>query len=164
LHKLITVNSSWRMVPDCDVLYASDYAWWNRHHDALHTSAERWTNNRKAELDFGCQRYAGLSGLNSGLAAIILAAWFGAGRVLLIGYDCQATGGKAHWHPPHKGNNPNEMSYKIWQKQFRSTGKTVRDRVVNCSRTTALTVFRRSTLKDALQTAPLDHEPLLVGA
>jgi len=149
-HAIVAVNSSWQMVPYCAVIYASDYDWWKKNHQKITIGAERWTNNRKAEVDYRCNRIPGLSGYNSGLAAILLANHFGAERILLLGYDCQATNGQAHWHPPHKGNNPNEISYRIWAKQFRSTGRAIRDKVVNCSRHTAITVFQRSSLSDAL--------------
>lgn len=149
-HPIVTVNSSWQMAPNCAVIYASDYDWWKKNHQKITIPAERWTNNRKAEVDYRCNRIPGLSGYNSGLAAILLAKHLGAERILLLGYDCQATGGQAHWHPLHRGNNPNEISYRIWAKQFRSVGKSVRDKVINCSRQTAITVFRRSSLPDAL--------------
>lgn len=163
-HPIITVNSSWQMAPNCSVIYASDYAFWLKNSAKITSSAEHWTNNRKAEQDYKCHRFPGASGLNSGLAAIQLAVWFGVSRILLLGYDCQPTGGQAHWHPPHKGNNPNEISFRIWAKQFRSTGKTVREKVINCSRQTAITVFRRDVLEKVLQAPPLNDQALLVRA
>lgn len=159
-HPIIAVNNSWIRVPTARIIYASDHDWWKKNHQKITIGAERWTNNRKAEVDYRCKRIAGLSGYNSGLAAILLARHLGASRILLLGYDCQATGGQAHWHAPHKGNNPNEISYRIWAKQFRSTGKQIKGHVVNCSRATALTVFRRMTLEDALQTTTLNNEAL----
>jgi hypothetical protein len=149
-HRIIAVNSSWRMV-ESDVIYASDYAWWQRYLPDLTSKAERWTNNRKAETEFGCKRFPLANGCNSGLAAIHLAMWFGAARILLLGYDCKATNGQAHWHGPHtRCNNPNEISFKMWQKQFRQTSRSVRERVVNCSRQTAIACFSRMSLETAL--------------
>lgn len=150
-HRIIAVNNSWRMV-ECDVLYASDYQWWQRYIPELTTKAERWTNNRKASKDYKLNLWVNNNGFNSGLAAIHLAIWFGAARILLLGYDCKPTEGQLHWHGPHSGlNNPNEMSFKIWHKQFRQTTRQVRERVVNCSRQTAIACFPRATLEDALE-------------
>lgn len=150
-YKIIAANNSWQRVPKCDVIYASDYAWWKRYSPELSIPAERWTNTPKAAKDYGCQYFKLASGLNSGLAAIHLAAWFGATRILLLGYDCQPTGGQLHWHGAHvRCNNPNEISFKMWQRQYRMTPNHIRNRVVNCSRETALKVFARASLEDAL--------------
>lgn len=158
------MNNSWRAI-EADVLYASDYAWWKRYVPELTTTAERWSNNKKSVVDHGCQPFRLAQGYNSGLAAIHLAHWFGAARILLLGYDCKPTNGALHWHGPHiRCNNPNQISFRMWQKQFRQTGRYLREKVINCSRETALTVFRRATLEEALQAAPLENQALLVGA
>jgi hypothetical protein len=163
-HPIIAVNNSWRAI-EADVLYASDHGWWKRYVSELTTKAERWSNNRKAVADYGCQHFRLAQGYNSGLAAIHLAEWFGAARILLLGYDCKATRGALHWHGPHvRCNNPNEISFRMWQKQFRQTGRYLREKVINCSRETALTVFPRSTLEQALEAAPLNGQARLVSA
>lgn len=163
-HPIITANNSWRAT-EPDVIWASDHAWWKRYSAGITSGAERWTNNRKAAAEFGCHHFRLAQGLNGGLAAIHLALWFGAARILLLGYDCQATNGALHWHGPHEGcNNPNEMSFRMWQKQYRQTDRHIRDRIVNCSRETALTVFARSTIEEALQAAPLKNQALSLGA
>lgn len=160
-HPVIAVNNSWQAV-NCDVLYASDYAWWKRYVPELTSTAERWSNNKKAVVDYGCQHFRLAQGCNSGLAAIYLAEWFGAARILLLGYDCKPTGGSLHWHGAHvRCNNPNQISFRMWQKQFRQTGRHLREKVVNCSRETALTVFRRSTIQQAL--SPTHHSAYAVA-
>jgi hypothetical protein len=163
-HKIIAVNNSWRAI-DCDVLYASDYAWWKRYVPELTSQGERWSNNKKAVVDFGCHHFAAAIGCNSGLAAIHLAMHFGAARILLLGYDCSPTGGTLHWHGHHvRCNNPNAISFRMWQKQFRQTHRHVRDRVINCSRETALTVFKRDTLENQLAhvvgVQPIPHQAI----
>jgi hypothetical protein len=154
-HKIITANNSWQRVKS-DVIYASDYAWWKRYASEITSDAERWTATPLAARQFGCQLAKISSGLNSGAAAIHLAAWFGASRILLLGYDCQATGGQLHWHGPHvRCNNPNEISFKMWHRQYRQTPNHIRSKVVNCSRETALRVFARAKLEEALCSALL---------
>lgn len=153
-YRRIAVNSSWRMVPDCDVIYASDYAWWRRYSGEISSTAERWTCNKKTADEYQCQLFKLGGGYNSGLAAIHLAMWFGAKRILLLGYDCKPTNGKLHWHGAHSRlNNPNEISFRIWRRQFRMTPKHIRDRIVNCSRETVLT-YTRARLEDAICSAP----------
>lgn len=148
-HKIIAVNNSWQLVK-ADIIYASDYAWWKRYAGDLHSSAKRWSNCRKAR-DYRCEFFPKAMGCNSGLAAIYLADWLGAGRIFLLGYDCQPTDGKVHWHGAHPQlKNPNEISYRIWQKQYRHTSSHLRNKVVNCSRETAIKVFARCNLADWL--------------
>jgi hypothetical protein len=149
--KIIAVNSSWQRVPKCDVIYAGDHAWWRLYASALLIPAERWTNNRKAAKEYRCGLIPLSGGLHSGLAAIYLAAWFGAARILLLGYDCQATDGQLHWHGAHpRCNNPNATSFRMWQKQHTHVPHHIRSRVVNCSRETALKGYARARLEDVL--------------
>lgn len=90
-------------------------------------------------------------GQNSGAGAIALAHHFGARRVLLIGYDCQHTGGRAHWHADHPHGLGNAGSVGKWPAQFRNLVQSVRGlEIINCSRETALTMFPRASLKEML--------------
>jgi hypothetical protein len=156
-HPTIAVNNSWQRAKACTIVYASDYIWWQRYLPTLTSSAERWTNNRKAAKDYKLNLWLNDQGFSSGLAAIHLAMWFGAARILLLGYDCKPAGNQMHWHGRHEGglNNPNEMSFRIWAKQYRQTSRQVRERVVNCSRDTSIACFPRSTLEQALEQPPL---------
>lgn len=148
---VIAVNNSWARARACTVLYASDYAWWKRYLTQIDVQAERWTNNKKAAFDYKLSLWVNNHGYSSGLAAIHLAMWFGAARILLLGYDCKPRGEELHWHGAHQGcNNPNQMSFKIWQKQYRQTPWPVRQRVINCSRDTAIACFPRMTLDHVL--------------
>lgn len=87
---------------------------------------------------------------NSGAGAIMLAKVWGAARVVLLGYDCQRTQGKAHWHGDHPERLGNAGSLPRWGKQFDDLAQAVQMPVVNCSRETALTVFPRQRLEDVL--------------
>lgn len=91
-----------------------------------------------------------VSGGNSGAGALSLALTGGARRVLLLGYDCQRTGGRTHHHGDHPRGLGNAGSMGKWPAQFASL-KIPEDRVVlNCSRATALTCFPRANLDAAL--------------
>jgi len=91
---------------------------------------------------------------NSGAAAISLAMYRGAKRVVMLGYDCQHTGGKAHWHGNHPRGLGNAGSYRRWAESFVNLARdAARDgvEVINCSRETALTCFPRADLEATLK-------------
>lgn len=88
---------------------------------------------------------------NSGAGAISLAAHLGATRVLMLGYDCQRTGGKAHWHGDHPAGLGNAGSLAKWPAIFEKLASVlVGTEIINCSRDTALACFPRVRLEDAL--------------
>lgn len=90
---------------------------------------------------------------NSGAAAVSLAAARGARRIVMLGYDCQRTGGKAHWHADHGGGLGNTGSLDKWPALFAQLAAhcaRLRVQVVNASRETALTCFPRQPLEQAL--------------
>lgn len=173
--RVIAINDAWRLTPSADVLHAGDAAWWEMHGASVVASfaGERWTlvrplvqaDYRKAER-FGlhtveCQRGKGLSGVpgvvrdggNSGHVAIQLAYFFGARIIVLIGFDMQKTGGRAHFFGDHpKGlNQPND--YRDYLPAFVALARDLEPlgvRVVNASAATALTCFDRMPLEAAL--------------
>jgi hypothetical protein len=91
-------------------------------------------------------------GGNSGHQAIGLAYLFGARRILLIGYDMQRTGDRAHWH----GDHPKPLTQGVptsWIRRFDTIAAQAIERgvsIVNCTRETALTQFQRMDLREAL--------------
>ena len=73
--------------------------------------------------------------------------------MILLGYDCQKTGGKTHWHGDHPKALGNAHSLPNWPRFFANVAKyaiTDGTPVVNCSRATALNCFPRAELKDML--------------
>lgn len=157
-HRVIAINNSWRLAPWCDVIYAGDYQWWKANARHIEIPAERFSHQSRA-TEFGCEFFIRGTGLNSGLAGIHLAEYFGAKRIVLLGYDCQPTGGRNHWHEDHATlNNPNEISYRIWLKQFRNVDPGLKRKIVNCSRETALTGFSRARLEDELSGSQVQRE------
>lgn len=87
---------------------------------------------------------------NSGAQAINYAYLLGAGRIILLGYDMQHTGGKAHFF----GNHPNQLAFAnhaVYIETFTQVAKDLQAEgvdVINCSRETALTQFRRAALEN----------------
>jgi hypothetical protein len=88
---------------------------------------------------------------NSGAGALLLAGTWGAKRVLLLGYDCQYTGGKRHWHGDHPVGMGNAGSIAKWPEQFRAVARRLPGvEIINCSRVTALDMFPRVPLEECL--------------
>jgi len=89
-------------------------------------------------------------GSNSGAGAILIAAYFGAKNIYLLGYDCQLSA-KKHWHDDHPGKLGNCDSISHWPKYFEDVKRmTPGVNIVNCSRQTALTLWPRIPLEQAL--------------
>jgi len=158
------------MCPGAEYLYACDRKWWEVHLPAVNEtfSGERYTQYRdEKEKQFADENgIIALKGINekglgrdrlhfnsnSGAQAINLAYLKGATQIVLLGYDMQQTGGKAHWfgsHPPtlHNGN------YSAYVQSFTRLAEDLAAEgvdVVNCTRETALHQFRQAELGDIL--------------
>ena len=134
-----------------DVLYAMDTAWWQQYQGeaAESFSGEFWSPITNLK---GVNKVRFEHSKNSGAGAIALAAYWGAERVIMLGYDCQKTGGKAHWHKDHPGKLGNAGSVDKWPAQFRLVADLLKGlEIINCSRQTALAVFPRRPLEEVLK-------------
>lgn len=88
---------------------------------------------------------------NSGAGCISLAAVGLADKIIMLGYDCQKTEGKAHWHGDHPVKLGNARFIEKWPDKFAELSRFVRHvEVINASRVTALKIFPRKTLEEAL--------------
>lgn len=88
---------------------------------------------------------------NSGAASIMLAYYAGARRVIMLGYDCQHTGGAKHWHGDHPAKLGNANRPEAWIKGFAKVKQdTLGMSIINASRVTALDMFPRIDLQEAL--------------
>ena len=88
---------------------------------------------------------------NSGAGAISAAVHAGAKRVILLGYDCQKTGGKSHWHGDHPKNLGNAGRIEAWHDGFAKLKNDCSHvEILNATRETALECFDRITLEAAL--------------
>jgi hypothetical protein len=151
----VVANTSFRAALWADALFAMDRAWWDVHRDEV---ARDFKGSKFSTsilpLTYGVTRLqtAEFNGFrNSGAGTIELAHLFGAVKVILLGFDCQKTDGKAHWHGNHPAGLGNAGMMAKWPQHFRELAARVkRMEVVNCSRQTALTVFERGVLEDHL--------------
>jgi hypothetical protein len=149
----IAVNSAWQMARFCKVIYAGDDYWWKTYREDIDIGAEQWTCDEGASKRYGINLHQGYRGNpNSGLRAIQFAIeHYKAKRILLLGYDCSIKNG-IHFNGSHPGpHNPDERRCGKWLERFEDAKETFRDAtVINCSRETALTVFPRMSLQEAL--------------
>lgn len=148
---VIVVNTTFRLAPWADVLYAMDAAWWNAHIDEVRRTFRGRLINPWREMR-GVERVRFEHRRNSGAGAISLAAHWGARRIVLLGYDCQRTGGQAHWHGDHPKGLGNAGTIDRWPAIFARLAKSMAGRVtvINATRETALTCFERRALSEAL--------------
>lgn len=142
-----------------------DRNWWNEYGSSVRGVPELWTTNREAAKLWRLNWIQGEQGGgesnrahtirmggNSGFQALSLALYFGAHRVVLLGYDMQLGASDAtHWHGDHKRlGNPLKDRMPRWCKNFAEIPFATRQCVVNASRVSALKCFKKMTLHDCL--------------
>lgn len=159
------------MIPDADYLYACDRQWWDIHLEDVrrvftgklytqwHNPEEKdrvWAESEGITAIQGCHaKGLGRDRLhfnsNSGAQAINLAYLLGATRIILLGYDMGATG-NSHWFGSHpKGlRNGNYSNYVASFNRLADDLKREGVEVVNCTRQTALTQFKRAEIGHVL--------------
>lgn len=148
-------NTTYKAAPWADVLYAMDRKWWEVHLEDVRKSfvGER-VSRAKLLHRFGVTHLETFKHYNnSGAAAISLAAHRGASTIILLGYDCQYTDGKRHWHGDHPRGMGNAGSIVKWMRGFEELATALEKagvRVLNATRETALTCWPRTSLDEAL--------------
>lgn len=158
-HPVIVTNTTFRLCPWADVLFAFDGKWWKEYHEEVKAtfkgrmlSAAQIAPNFGAESTFGAPWFTAVG--NSGVSAISLAISGKAKKIVLLGFDCQKTGGRVHWHGDHPGSLSNAKTIMMWPKQFdiiAGRAKAAGIPVVNSTRQTVLKCFPRVDLAEALQ-------------
>ena len=161
--RVCVINTTYRLAPWADFLYACDDNWWLD--NAPEFAGERWTQSPQA-AQYGARRCPGTTGYvisdnpayiyfggNSGFQAINLAYLMGAARIVLLGFDMSATGGQLHWHPDHAGrcHNPPISQLNRWREVVDNSAAPLVDRgvkIVNCTSKTALVEWPRATLDE----------------
>lgn len=142
------MNTTFRLCPWADVLYAMDAAWWKFN---LAEVERTFSGARISPTPVqGARRVQFRKCRNSGAGSIALAAHWGAQRIGLLGFDCQYTNGKTHWHGDHPegAGAGNAGSLPKWPQQFEQLAQELRAiEVVNLTRETALQVWPRGNLE-----------------
>lgn len=147
----VAVNDAFRIAPWAHALVACDDKWWKANPDALEFIGEKWSSTPVRFSDaVGRMRGPGIqANTNSGLLGLYYAVGQGAGRVLLLGVDMKGS----HYFGPHL-NRPNTEPHRfaIFMEQFRDATKRIGDcEVINCNPDSALEVFPRMKLEEALE-------------
>ena len=169
--RAIAINNSWGLAPWSDVLYANDFAWWERgcgvpefaglkvsQDDRLadrpdwgirlvtvRTNQDRLLTSTPGEIGWGG---------NSGFSALNLAVQFGCKRIILVGMDMRIDQG-LHWHGKHSPglNNPTEETTRRWRRVIDGQAPALQAlgvEVVNVSPHSALHAYPKMTLEEAL--------------
>jgi hypothetical protein len=147
---VIVVNTTYQAALWADCLFAMDRVWWDKYRaDVIaRFEGERISSNNIAGVSKVDVKPHG----NSGAGAIAAALFYGAKRVILLGYDCQRTNGQAHWHGDHPAGLGNAGRIEKWPQSFLELSKniTASIEVINCSRETALNMWPKQDLEIAL--------------
>jgi hypothetical protein len=170
----IAVNNTYKRAPWASDLYACDPTWWTAY-GARDFTGRKWSQADNA-AQYGathvkCKPGSELNlygdtirtGGNSAFQAVNMAILFGAKRVVILGVDCQPTGGKLHWHEDHdtskRLSNPNPGTYRIWLDAWDNAARQLKERTdvefINASAQSALQSWPRLTIEEALK-EPLD--------
>jgi hypothetical protein len=165
--KVIAVNNAVLLASAADILYFCDARWFHWHPDLVfkfqgrRVTLENLHLQRLMEVrclrDYGAAGFAPRSdgvtnGRNGGYQALHLAAWLGASRVLLLGFDMRAVDGRLHWHTEH----PLPMSPYVfagWLPCFDALAPELERHgveVINCTPDSALKAFPVMPIEEAL--------------
>jgi len=153
---VMVTNTTFKIAPWADALYAVDKKWWDVYGAEVVSTfnGKRFCSmphhakgiaetvqNRKRFMHHG----------NSGAAALAYCATGDFERIIMLGYDCTFDGAKKHWHGDHPKPLGNCGSLVGWQEKFQNVRKCYKSaNIVNASRRTALKMFERISLEDAL--------------
>lgn len=170
--RVIAINDAWRLAPFADLLYAADGPWWLKYRGVPDFAGEKWTQDKGEGAAEAAQRFGlhvvrseiGKSvsfdpayiaqGYNSAFQAMNLAVHFGAVRIVFLGLDCQAEAGRTHWFGDHPPGLLKASPYPLFRAAFEAAAPQLREagvEVINCSRATALTCFRRATIEEVFE-------------
>ena len=168
---VIAVCRTFFEAPWADHMYAADPNWWRHYGERVRSMfrGQAWTHrDNKVGATFGAKQMEvsnkpGLSttpgiiysGGNSGYQAIGLAYHLGARRIVLLGFDMQATDGKTHHHGDYPERNLVQNSpFASWVNRFIILSAGLRRAgvvTINATPTTALKCFTQQPLEVALE-------------
>lgn len=169
---VLAVNDAWRLMPWADALYACDAAWWQHHYGVAAFRGDKWSSHHANGNDkiqvaktYGLQLVAGATkkgfstdpscihyGGNSGFQAVNLALLFGARRIVLVGFDMHAAGGKSHFFGEHPPRLRRSTNYERFVPAFAEAAKSLpKGAIINATPGSALRCFPMMPLDEALR-------------
>lgn len=144
--RVFVVNTTYKIAPWADYLYANDRAWWGVYKSDVESI---FNGELLAPIQLSGVTRVPKIVTNSGANALVTAFLMGADKIIMLGYDCK-TGDKVHWHGDHPSPLGNAHSLSKWPAQFRRAAGHIKCQVINATRDTALDMFDRASLEDAL--------------
>jgi hypothetical protein len=170
-HPVVAIKDAITMAPWADVLYSCGQdrsKWWQRMRS--HPAVESFKGHRftldplvarqgvatllKNSGESGIDTDPGSlrTGRNSGYQAINIAVHMGAAKIVLLGYDMKAdVDGRDHFFGAHPtGNRPPYDEFLRWWPTIVEPLQAQGVTVVNATRSTALDIFPKVSLSEAL--------------
>lgn len=164
---VIAVKESHRWAPWADVLYSSCQKWWPYYEGVTVFQGVKFGISPltpQPKWNITVLRNGGTCGLstdpsslcngqNSGYAAVNLAIHLGARRVVLLGYDMKRQRKRSHFFGEHPTKLQCGTPYHRFAQRFDAMVEPLKKlgvEVVNCTRDSALSQFRRVDLREAL--------------
>jgi hypothetical protein len=169
--RFMVINTSWRLAPWADILFACDAAWWNHSQGCKAFKGMKVTTDKVAARTFPdihlveCLKpddrlilkpvgTIGWGG-NSGFHCLNLAVQAQCAKIILVGYDMTLTGG-LHWHGAHPDgmSNPRSGNVERWRRAVDAAAKVIKPlgiKVINCSPVSMLQNYPKMTFEEALE-------------
>lgn len=177
----IAINDSYKILPNATALFWCDSSWAGKHHDGLkeHQCDLRFHPRTYAQTHIkndisgpsGCTilhrtgeygydpNIDNVVGNNGGTQSINFAVNLGAKRIYLIGFDMRddpLKRGKTHWHDNHEVVIRHDTYSRLFIPSMEALDKEIRKRrikveIINCSRTSAITCFRKKNIKGLMK-------------
>jgi hypothetical protein len=177
----IAINDSYKILPNATALFWCDNSWCGREMDGLQkhecelrfhprTYAETHIKkditgpagstilNRTGEYGYD-PNIDNVMGNNGGTQALNFAVNLGAKRVYLIGFDMRddpLSRGTTHWHDAHQVVIRHDTYSRLFIPSIEALNKELKKRrigteVINCSRTSAITCFKKKNVKGLMK-------------
>lgn len=150
---VVVANTTFRAAPWADALFAIDRDWWKTYINEINATflGQRFSKNKQHPSYNVTHLPEFESYANSGAGCISMAAQAGAASIILLGFDCQHSGGISHWHGDHPNHLGNAGLTHQWLDKFAQLADDFKHiEIINASRETAITCFPRARLEDLL--------------
>lgn len=165
-HRVIAINSAWKLYPHADVLFFADGRWFERFKPNGFTGLCVTTGNvtdptvmsfaKVAPMHLATEPDKLALNRSSVTGAINLAVHLGAGKVILLGVDGKFVDGRRHGHDDEYPWHFVAGSYEQQAAEFRQVASSIPVPVINCSPVSDLDVWPRMSLADALEYEPAE--------
>jgi hypothetical protein len=151
--RTFVINDTFRLMPDADALFASDWAWWNVNTDALEFHGEKYVSE---DAQIPGVKYVPpeppRAGGNSALRAAQFCKAQGTKKILLFGVDLNDDQ-LIHWHGDHPKtlHSPTTATFKRARAAWQVFANNLQGlEVVNCNLESSLTCFPKRSLEEVL--------------